>query len=444
MHVVFALSMSTILDAHSMNPAGSEVTDDTIKRFRTGMAAEKERLTSLLSNAVFTEWLASSRVPNPNEISAVDSLTIMFGQGGIQIDEVRYMGAASLIGAMRLPDDTKQHHLSLLEAPAEEAINSVMTFFSSCQFPPDDEPFKTRILGDIHGICTKSKVGRSLLVTLIARVLSEPSISTKIVRDVTGHSFSFQKQQSTKPSGSTYNSISMNYESNACWSSFFNYPSAVAEVRPGVFAYSDNDPSVLSYAFGHSTSSDLLKGASILGMDRTMELMYPVTIGALDELALFAHFDNAKTAPQPIQRHLVRDLIVPISTHITDRNIDGAEEKLRLHLSSQEDLTRYLFVDAVIIFQMIGLALLSHNGSNTLFVNSLSNFALMLDLGMPIRCDSRGCCPDPTTAEDHYKFLYPQKPLVQHSMNTDFYEALMSVHGSSMEEYRSKLSASGI
>ncbi|MDR0632145.1 MAG: hypothetical protein LBF54_02835, partial [Holosporaceae bacterium] len=75
MHIVFALFISMISDIHSMNqPTRQEIAD--------GLA--------VLSNAVFAELLASSRVPNPDEMSAVGSLTAMFRRGRIQIDEVRF------------------------------------------------------------------------------------------------------------------------------------------------------------------------------------------------------------------------------------------------------------------------------------------------------------------------------------------------------------------
>jgi hypothetical protein len=412
--------MSTILDAHSMNSAGSEVTDDTIKQFRTAATvAEKEKLIPLLSNAVFAELLASSRVPNPDEISAVGSLTTMFGQRGIQIDEVRYMDAASLIGAMQLHDNMKQCCLSILEAPPEQAVNCVMIFFQGV-VSFSDAPFKTRILNDIRATCMKSKIYRNLFVALIAKILSIPSQSTKIANGIVAqtHKFSVVKSQLSE---SDCNSITVDYEDDSCWRSFFESPFAMAEVDPSVFAYTDNDvvPGYVPYhESGHSTTSDSFDAAHRLGMDRTTQFMSRITNAAPDKLALDVFWRNLEKAPQPIQESFVEGFNGTISTTVC-QNIEEVKKQMYQLLSSQEGRTRLLFSNVVEIFQIIGLALLSHNGRNTLFINSLSDFALMLDLGKPIRCDHRAWCPD--TAGDLYKFLYPKKLYVRHKMNAAFY-----------------------
>jgi hypothetical protein len=89
------------------------------------------------------------------------------------------------------------------------------------------------------------------------------------------------------------------------------------------------------------------------------------------------------------------------------------------------------------VFQIIGLALLNYNGKNTLYINLLSDLALMLELRMPIRCNHRIWRSDTTTY--HYNFLTPQNFYIQHRMNADFYGALLPVYGSTMAQYVLKL-----
>jgi hypothetical protein len=170
-------------------------------------------------------------------------------------------------------------------------------------------------------------------------------------------------------------------------------------------------------------------------MDRTMELMSRITTAIPDELALHDFFDRLKTAPPDIQ-----DIFVQLFNGIIGRisqNIDETETQMFQTLLSQDDIVKLLFSNVVEVFQIMGLALLNYDGKNTLYINSLSDFALMLDLGMPIKCDHRAWRPD--TTKYPYNFLIPRKLYVQHRMNADFYGALLPVYGSTMEQYVSKL-----
>jgi hypothetical protein len=421
-----------------MNPIKPEITDDMIEQFRRSfgkvVTPETEALAGKLSDEVFAEISSASRAAKPNEILVVQRLISTFNSYGIQIDEVRYMDAASLIFAMHLPGNTKQCCLSILEAPSREAISFIMEALSKSQF--SDELFKTKILGDIFAGCAKSKVCRNLFVTLIARILSQPFQSAKIVNGTTDqtHSFGFHRSQLSE---SGYNSIAVDYEDETCYRSFFHHSSAVKEVESGVFAYTDDTVPgyTLYHESGHSISSDFFNVAFILGMDKTMELMSRITTAIPDELALHDFFDRLKTAPPDIQ-----DIFVKSFNGIIGRisqNIDETKSQMFQILLSQDDIVKLLFSNVVEIFQIIGLALLNHNDKNTLYINLLSDFNLILDLGMPIRCAHRAWRPD--TAQDIYKFLIPQKLYVQHRMNADFYGALLPVYGSTMEQYVSKL-----
>jgi hypothetical protein len=168
-----------------------------------------------------------------------------------------------------------------------------------------------------------------------------------------------------------------------------------------------------------------------------MELMSKITVGASsDELALRDYLDYLRMASPDIQNTFINQ-----HNGVLDRACSSFDEvgaQMFELISSKEGIITSLFSNSMEVFQIMGLALLQHDGENTLLINSLSDFALMADLGLPIKSDHQGYYAD-EVSRVVANFKAPQIDWVTHSMNHDFYSALLAVHGSSMESYLSRL-----
>ena len=70
-----------------------------------------------------------------------------------------------------------------------------------------------------------------------------------------------------------------------------------------------------------------------------------------------------------------------------DQSLDELKAEIAQLGTSNEGIVQLLHLNSVEIFQIMGLAMVKHGERNILFINSLSDFALAMELGQPIRAD---------------------------------------------------------
>ncbi|MDR0632499.1 MAG: hypothetical protein LBF54_04715 [Holosporaceae bacterium] len=360
------------------------------------------------------EIYSASRAPTPHEEHAVLSIMGLLDSCGTPVHEVRIMDAGSLVRAMQISDYEKASILYLLDASPGEACSFIQQFLLiTSKF--QDGYTKNRVVDAIVHGCEKSKIYRDAFITLIARLVAEPSISTHYIAAfaaVAGQTnrltgpLSFLRGQSK----SNYNAIHI---------------ANLAKTHRSLFGPIGNvfyDFLVLFHEAGHSISADFVDAASAFGLCENIFLIS----------SNFMHIDvYPHGLNQLIQRiknnSLFRQQILQIlKKYFPETNADGLELKL-----SDIALSRYMQEVLLLhkegeIFQIKGLFAVKHGGRKILYVNSLSDFALYSQMGLPIRSDH-------LSAYDFISQILSQ--IFIFSMNFEFHGAMLAVHGDSMESY---------
>lgn len=81
----------------------------------------------------------------------------------------------------------------------------------------------------------------------------------------------------------------------------------------------------------------------------------------------------------------------------------------------------------------MGLALIKCRDKNILFINSLSDFALFVELGKPIRNDHTAYAINPPN--EVFRYMLPEKLFLSHAINWEFYGKMFKVYRSSIQQY---------
>lgn len=97
--------------------------------------------------------------------------------------------------------------------------------------------------------------------------------------------------------------------------------------------------------------------------------------------------------------------------------------------------TQMLFNGPAEVWQILGIApVKQRDGKVILYINELSDFALYTSLGIPFRSDHQG-------SYSIEKLLFGISPFTYNEKIENLFDSLFHLHGTSLEEYRSKLDA---
>lgn len=97
--------------------------------------------------------------------------------------------------------------------------------------------------------------------------------------------------------------------------------------------------------------------------------------------------------------------------------------------------TQMLFNHSAEVWQILGIApVKQRDGKVILYINELSDFALNASLGIPLRTDHSG-------SYSVEKLLFSISPFTYNEKIENLFDSLFHLHGTSLEEYRSKLDA---
>jgi hypothetical protein len=407
--------------------------------------AERDRQVSPIKEAVFFEICDASRIPTAKETSSVCKLISVLDSCGMKIDQVRYMDAASLIGSMQFPNAVTQYLLSLLDTQSEElACSFVYDFLSRSHF--SDDCFKEKILSDILDGCRKNKIYRDLFITLIARKMSLPLISAKIdfFKEALNEPMRFENESY---GSSRYNTIQMSYDMKEClFSSLFATFDTQKKESSNFFKFPLSKQLILFHEAGHSVSSHFAASSTDMGdMDYTMEIAAHFASSKINKHAMEDRCRVLKSASPKFQDEFIKSCEYLEHSCHNHKDIATFIAFAMEQFSSPKKVAAALFGKPLEVFQILGVALLKHNEKNVLLINSLSDFALYAEMGIPIRASHVvGMESDDMDPSLWNECMLMQncsnEAMVTHYMNFELYGALLATHGTSMQQYVMKLS----
>ncbi|MBR1734788.1 MAG: hypothetical protein IJ730_04995 [Alphaproteobacteria bacterium] len=402
-------------------------------------------LLQLLQSFFFKEMFDSSRAcKNENESAATANLILTIKkQTGIEINEVRFLDALSITN--HLIDDSKNNI-------KEEAINQlnnnnlnnnikfIMRHMNSYRYT--SYLFKRYVFDIIRNYGPKSKIFRDCLIANIAEIESKfrrpiPDMT------VTGNGFTFIETFFPYYSGFLHK-IGLNcIRDHVYMLSFFDCSYTVKNIQNGVFASKFDNIQVFHHEIGHSSSALLLDRQSYF--DKTDLTMEFISKSFKNTLSDFSSIDQTITKLKQIPDEKIKAAFVSkfikkyrsICDNSDMITIDSLKNSLIKVGESEEGRAKLAFLTSDEILQIIGLALVKNENRNVLFINSLSDFALSVELGLPIRCDHSALGLNPLNMG--YKYLIPESPWVLPSFNFDFYGAMFEVYGSTMQQYIIKI-----
>ncbi|GHU13570.1 hypothetical protein FACS189449_09080 [Alphaproteobacteria bacterium] len=391
---------------------------ETAKQLKEATEKKKEAYNLLKQKAVFHEACKVSREPDVSEKTVVDNLKKLLGFE--DTDEVRYMDPAFLIEGMELPKDEKDKLLGFLSAAKgnKEVIEYIEKYLDECDYivscidDPNKECSLTReglkeeVMRNILEGCRKSTIYQNAFITLIARTkMPQTFLSTRINTMNTmlpkWGRLSFRTSDSPK---SALDKIEYNNK-GLYFQSLHDGLSKIKNLSNGLFSYPSDMSEVLSHECGHSISADIAEFAS---EEATMAIVAKLVTRRYNYDESSDYFKK----------------LWPENQDGLKRNPKGAKE---LELKTTEpltaDLAKELFQNTMEVFQIMGLGVFENDGKKVLCINPLSDFAISMELGEPIRWGHAGI-------DDSTDFKYSK---------TKVYDALFSILHSSAWKYETKL-----
>lgn len=377
--------------------------------------------------------LEASRCPNDNELPAVNDLIAFLRSTGIEISEARYIDTVLTMPKKYINTELLTATMAFLKNPEKNAI--IKDTFANSYF--SNELFKSKLLHDISDICKESRLFRKLLVSLILKA-KFPHVRnvTKIVFPLwkENNKLIFLESEFPQSSGNyiyfPHNFTGMHMQS------FFNSRYTEKETTEGIYATTKNEHQILFHEMAHSWIGDFFMLAEKCGIDNTVKLFSRIITGInFDEDAFNIFFARLYTAPEIAKIKYIKHHNELFNTKFS--TLDGVQQHLLEKCQSSEGVAEILFASPVEIIQIMGLALIKCDNRNILFINSLSDFALSVELNKPIRNDHTAYAINPSN--EAFKYMLPEKLYLRHTMNLQFYGTMFKVYGSSIQEYVMKL-----
>ncbi len=121
-------------------------------------------------------------------------------------------------------------------------------------------------------------------------------------------------------------------------------------------------------------------------------------------------------------------------------NLENALSKMQANISNKVDQAKLSFHNNMEFWQIIGLTLVKpnlYNTSKAIFINKLSDFALYIDLGLPIRHDHLGYTYKELTDSDID--YYNNSSIFLFDIPYEAYGTMMEIYNSSWDQYTGKL-----
>lgn len=315
--------------------------------------------------------------------------------------EVRFVNEKSLIKFAKLPVDKEQEFLNLLNS--DDSLSEI--FSQCCTFKDtvhpsreNDKKVQNKILELVEEGCAQSEIFRRAMVCFLA--LSQSTILPK------GHE-NLVKGECCSCCNPKYIQLNLG-EDDSFYSSPFegSYGFPVIEGK-NTFAVINPKKWILFHECGHANSTifDLIPyGIFSNTLDRESSEYYN----------LISNFLLSENDSSEEMRHM---------SNCTDNQNGGSS-------TPAGRVVRWMGSIAE-VWQILGLAYVGTGNGGVLYINELSDLALNLHLGNPIRLDHEGDI-------DYFSISVNHEIVFQKKVQKLF-DALFRVHGSSWDEYLLKL-----
>ena len=373
------------------------------------------------------ELIGASREPNKKELPAVNDLISFLRTTGIEISEARYIDALSTM-PKAMYQGLMADAVLFIEDPEKDAI--LRDNIPTCYF--SNERFKDKLIHEIYDMSERSSLFRKLLVSLIMKTkFPHDRNVTKIVSPFwQPNRLVFCESDMPQAVGDF---IYFPYDFTGMYlHSFFNSQYTVKEIKEGVYAFSENYASMVFHEMGHSWIGDFFILAEQCGIDNTISLFSKIITGIdFDEDALDMFFFRLHMAPETIQEKYIKHHNELHDTKFT--TLDEIQSHIMEKVKSSEGVAEILFGCSTEIIQIMGLALIKCGDKNILFINSLSDFALSIELIRQIRNDHKAYAINPEN--ESFRYMLPEKLFLSHAINLKFYGDMFKVYRSSIQQY---------
>ncbi|GHT91284.1 hypothetical protein FACS1894122_03410 [Alphaproteobacteria bacterium] len=408
-----------------------------------------------LSAEIFREVLKVSREPNESEKVATDNLKKLLEDSGVQIDEIRYMDASSLIGGMGFEENKEKKFLGFLNAEKGEDTAYIGKYlYDECSFY--DDAIKKRVLGDILEGC-KSKTYREVLITLIARTkMSQPFFSSKVKyrRNFSSIQHNHLKFVDLGETSSAYDEISLHDEVPHFYLSLHSNSSITGSLPNGLFSYNPDMIHEISHEAGHSISSSFSYFAS---ESDTMEVISKLVTVTKCEEQIKSWEEYVKKQDVALSEDEKKKFAGSVFPKLQNKyeeekgkgNQNAFVATLVDYVTSRIGATTYTFHNTAEAFQIMGLGVWKNDVAKVLCINLLSDFAISRELGNLIRFGHLAVLANPSappaTHNSNNKNCTIKKPLdiVKYS-KTNIYDALFPVYHDGIEKYEIKLNSGNV
>jgi hypothetical protein len=393
-----------------------------------------------------TLQLNSREAKNPHEKRAIEFMNEWgnLSECGLKIDEVRFIDAYSLIGAMPLDEPVKEELMGLLDLSDKSTEEFVPIATEKLSlFPFSDDECKSLVLSEIAKGCKRSRAYRHAIVALIARNFVSSSevvkrqkgsgayqhaIAALVAKATVGSVVSFCKAELKLNMYNDSGIISVDprikHEKIEC-RSFFSSLFSSFGLKDGSFVLPKKGFHIAYHEIGHALVLPVLY--EILNDGYIKESTYCL-LSKFTKLILNPELNKEKleelqTQSPEFQESYFQNLRKRgFATYF--KSIKEFEELLTL---SESEMVAASYQMVGETFQIFGCFLSGHDGVNTLYVNSFSDFALELELGLPIPFSH-------LTGSDCFDNIIHLQ-----SINYDLFGPLFALHGGSMEGYVTRL-----
>jgi hypothetical protein len=399
------------------------------------------KLTCAISDIGDDALFYASRSPNKAEKQYAKKLALSLKTGNLANApiEVRIVDEYSLLQSLRLPNETKILFWCLLRCDA----NVADSFISACVF--SDSRLKKLISDDIAKGCRESKIYRNLIILAWAWSLAEPNLCDMVcVNDATetvldrrlrpiqaSHrqfNFAFGPE-----SDSYYNTINMDYNS-ICYLRSLIANRFGLQAPNGLWYNKEHEYRTLFHEIGHSILS-----TSVNCLNRTLEVEQMT-------MRFVSSFMNAKVNEEGFEQRCKEILSMPegkrneiisdFKKNFPDVTADTTEDFLawsKEQAASAEKITRILLSNMHEVWQICGCLVVLRADKVTLFINKLSDFDFLSEIGAPLRNDHLGAY------KDELVNLNFQKAPVNYSMNKEVYSTYSGLHGFNFDDYMARI-----
>ena len=185
-----------------------------------------------------------------------------------------------------------------------------------------------------------------------------------------------------------------------------------------------------------------------MGMDRTIKIL-PKLVDIKADIDVFDQIQSYLLEELSQDMETLQYLKNKLKTKETD--LDKILDSWRSNLTNPVFMSEFSLDNSCEAWQIFGVFFSSYNNGSsfidTLYINKMSDFALYIDLGMPIRCDHFGFIETVDLKEElddnkkeKQEFIGDDfKEMLEYTLPLESYGSLMEFHGTSMQAYVLKL-----